>query len=118
MVRCKIIRQRRYRRRMKRRIKRQLVASGKHLHDKAAVQIMSGEALRVDGDAVEFNNLHSPSHTMSMCGGSDSGKKGNKWSREDKILFDLSYHSYFTTKSNAATSAGNGAANKQFDIFS
>jgi len=55
---------------------------------------------------------------MSMFGGSDSGKKGNKWSREDKILFDLSYHSYFTTKSNAATSAGNGAANKQFDIFS
>jgi hypothetical protein len=46
---------------MKRRIKRQLVASGKQLHDKAAVQIMSGEALRVDGDAVEFNNLHSPS---------------------------------------------------------
>jgi len=66
-----------------------LVAGGKQLCDKAAVQIMSGEAVRVGGDAVEFNNLQTPSPAMSMFGGSDSGEKGSKQSREDKLLFDL-----------------------------
>jgi hypothetical protein len=50
---------------------------------------MSGEALIVGGDAVKFNNLHTPSPAMSMFGGSDIGVKGNKRSREDKLLFDI-----------------------------
>jgi hypothetical protein len=36
---------------------------------------MSGEAVRVGGDAVEFNNLHTPSPVRSMFGGSDRGEK-------------------------------------------
>jgi len=54
-----------------------LVAGGKQLCDKAAVQ-MSGEAVRVGGDAVEFNNLRTPSPAMPMFGGSDSGEKRSK----------------------------------------
>jgi hypothetical protein len=66
-----------------------LVAGRKQLCDKAAVQIMSGETVRVGGDAVGFNNMCTPSPAMSMFGVSDSGEKGSKQSGEDKILFDL-----------------------------
>jgi hypothetical protein len=66
-----------------------LVAGEKQLWNKAAVQIMSGEAVRVGGHAVEFNNLHTPSPARSMFGGSDRGEKRSEWSREDKMLFDL-----------------------------
>jgi len=66
-----------------------LVAGGKQLRDKAAVQILNGEAVRVGGDAVELNNLRTPSPAMSMFGASDSGEKVSKRSREDKMLFDL-----------------------------
>jgi hypothetical protein len=52
-----------------------LVAGGKQVCDKAAVHIMSGEAVRVGGDAVESNNLQTPSPAKSMFGGSDSGEK-------------------------------------------
>jgi len=54
------------------------VAGGKQLCDKAAVQILNGEAVRVGFDAVELNNLRTPSPAMSMFGGSDSGEKGSK----------------------------------------
>ena len=66
-----------------------LVAGRKQLCDKAAVQIMSGETVRVGGDAVGFNNMCTRSPAMSMFGGSDSGEKGSKQSGEDKMLFDL-----------------------------
>jgi len=42
------------------------------------VQIMSGEAVRVGGDAVEFNNLHTPFPARSMFGGSGRGEKTSK----------------------------------------
>jgi len=83
-MRCKIIRHRMQRKKNEEKIKEvALVAGGK------MVYVMSEKALRVGVDAVYFNNLCTPSLAMSLFGGSDSGEKGNEWSREDKMLFNL-----------------------------
>ncbi len=41
-----------------------LVASGKHLCDKAASLIIAGETVRVGGNTVDFSNLWTPSPAM------------------------------------------------------
>jgi hypothetical protein len=55
-----------------------LVAGRKQLREKAASQIISGEVLRIGGDAVELSNIRTPSPAMSMVGGSDNGGNDNK----------------------------------------
>ena len=43
-----------------------LVAGGKQLRDKAATQIISGQAIRVGGDEVELCNLRTASPALLM----------------------------------------------------
>ncbi len=50
---------------------------------------MSGEVLRIGGDAVELSNIRTPSPAMSMFGGSGNGGNGNKRSREKSLLADM-----------------------------
>jgi hypothetical protein len=70
-----------------------LVAGGKELRDKAATQIISGQAIKVGGDEIGLCNLRSASPALSMFGGSDNGENGTsfrgKRSREEKLLSEL-----------------------------
>ncbi len=98
-----------------------LVATGKHLRDMAASQIIAGETVRVGCDAVDFSNLWTPSLAMSMCGGSDNGGGGGKQSRDKRILADMMESKRKkialdsearVRESNGPTSAGHGAADE------
>jgi hypothetical protein len=48
-----------------------LAARGKQFRNKAATQIISGQAIRVGGVEVELCNMRTPSPSMSMFGVSD-----------------------------------------------